>query len=62
MDSLEFSADFNLPIVEELAFIVSGPAIDFLQWEFNGNLHVWYIRFVGRFAAWCSQFINSSLF
>ena len=30
MNGLELSAEFNLPIVEELASVVSWPAIDFL--------------------------------
>lgn len=59
MEGLKFPADFDLPIIEELAFVVPGSAINFLQWEFDGRLHVWYIRFVGSFAARCSQCISS---
>lgn len=54
MDGLKFSADLDLPIVEELAFVIPRTAINFLQWESDGRLHVWDIRFVGSLAAWCS--------
>ena len=50
MNGLEFFANFNLPIAEELAFIVPGPVIDWLQWKVYVGLHVWYIRLFRSFA------------
>ena len=58
MNGLEFFANFNLPVVEKLAFIVPGPVIDLLRWEVYDRLHVWYIRLFGSFA-WWSNLISS---